>query len=60
MYLISEARNLISMYLEAKMTGKRILEIPIPETYSCVVEEMMYMFKDRIKSELKIEKIGPS
>lgn len=46
------------MYLEAKMAGKRILSIPLPEVHGTLVDELMYNFKDKVHTDLIIEKIG--
>lgn len=49
------------MYLETKMAYKTIMEIPVPflQRFSCIVDEMMFRFKDMSKTAVNIIKVGP-
>lgn len=55
------ARDLKHMYLETKIAYKTITEIPVPaiQRFSCIVDELMFKFKDMSKTQVIIQKVGP-
>lgn len=55
------SRDLKHMYLETKMAYKTIMDIPVPyiQRFSCIVDEMMFKYKEMSKIPINIIKVGP-
>jgi hypothetical protein len=54
--IIQTAREILHMYLETKMATKKIVDIPVPQIqrFTCIVDEMMFRFKDMKRTNLII------
>lgn len=59
--MLNVSRDLKHMYLETKMAYKTIMDIPVPyiQRFSCIVDEMMFKYKEMSKIPINIIKVGP-